>query len=137
MSLTIDNNRLAQQQALPTQSTPAQTTAPATTAPAAAPTATANPSAALISGNAGLTSDLLSVLLQDQSSSTTGTGSASSGPVTLAGVLDQEDQVQSDQSQTDSFTGLDPASAAQSATSTDSFMNGLQDLLDRLSQMPV
>ena len=141
MSLTIDNNRLAQQQALPAQLTAAQTNTAATTAPTAT-TATASPSAQLISGNAGLTSDLLSVLLQDQSGASTGFGTdgtdgTSSGPVTLAGVLDAEDQMQADQSQSDSFTGLDPASAAQSATSTDTFASGLQDLLDRLAQMPV
>lgn len=131
MSLTIDNNRLAQQQALPAKLTTTQTTPDATATPPAA-TATANPAAALISGNAGLTSDLLSVLLQEQSGATTGT---SSGPgLTLAGMLDaqDQDQDQADQAQTDSFTGIDPAAAAQSATSTGSVMSGLQDLLTQL-----
>ena len=105
MSLTIDNNRLAQQQALPTQSAQTQTATAPAAATATTPSATANPSAALISGNAGLTSDLLSVLLQDQSGASSGT---SGGPgFTLAGMLDAQDQVQNDQSQFDSFTGLE------------------------------
>ena len=130
MSLTIDNNRLAQQRTLPAQLATTQTQAATPTAPAVA-TATANPAAALISGNAGLTSDLLSVLLQEQSGATIG---ASSGPgLTLAGMLDAQAQAEANQTQTDSFAGVDPAAAAQSATSTGSVMSGLQDLLDQLS----
>jgi hypothetical protein len=130
MSLTIDNNRLAQQRALPTQLTTAQSNTAAPAAPAAT-TATANQAAALISGNAGLTSDLLSVLLQEQSGAST--GSASGPGLTLAGMLDAQDQAQAQQTQTDSITGLDPSAAAQSATSTDSVRSGLQDLLSQLA----
>lgn len=129
MSLTIDNNRLAQQQALPVQTAQTQTAA-APAAPTSTNSATANPAAALISGNAGLTSDLLSVLLQEQS----GASASSSGPgVTLAGMLDAQAQAQTEQNQQDGITGLDPSMAAQSATSTGSVMSGLQDLLDQLS----
>ena len=154
MSLTINNNSLAQQQALQAQLAPAQTgTAAQTATPATSPvaTTTTDPSAALISGNAGLTSDLLSVLLQDQSNanatsgdpgltlasmldSQAGFGDNMSGPgVTLAGMLDAQDQAQADQTQTDSFSGLDPSMAAQSGTATSSVMGGLQDLLDQLA----
>jgi hypothetical protein len=158
MSLTISNNSLAQQQAVQAQVAPAQTSA--TSQSAASPStatstgATADPSAALISGNAGLTSDLLSVLLQEQSNATgsssgtltladmlddeggtsgTTSGTTSGSDVTLAGMLNAEDQAQTDQTQTDSFVGLDPSLAAQSATSTSDVMGGLQDLLDQLT----
>jgi hypothetical protein len=156
MSLTI-NNTLAQQQAVQAQiastqaATAAQTNAASATSSAAS-SPTTDPSAALISGNAGLTSDLLSVLLQDQSgasggSSTTfagildqqaglqsGTTSASSSaPPTLAGILNQQDQLQAEQSGNSSLTSLDPALAAQSGVATGSVMSGLQDLLDQLA----
>ena len=158
MSLTINNNTLAQQQALQAQLPPAQaSTASQTTAAtpsATAPSATTDPSAALISGNAGLTSDLLSVLLQEQSNASgassgpatladmldsqagvsDGSSGSSTGPgFTLAGMLNAEDQAQSNQTQTDSFSGLDPSMAAQSGTATSSVMGGLQDLLDQLA----
>jgi len=152
MSLTITNNRLVQQQAIQAQT--AQTQGAAATAQssgggnagaaAGGTTATANPSAAMISGNAGLTSDLLSVLLQEQSNTvasgssvatltnlldqqagmqTRPVGSSAIG-TTLAGILNQQDALQN---------GLDPSLATQSAASTGSVMSGLQDLLGQLA----
>jgi len=164
VSLTVANT-LAQQQAIQSQIAAAQTSAPSTasTSDSTASTSSAassNPAAALISGNATLTSDLLSVLLNEQSG-ISDTGS-SGGSVTLAGLLDQQDQI--DQSQggqssllSDFTTGLtatstssssattqqsgtpnlisdlDAASLTQSATSTGSVMDGLQSLLSQLS----
>jgi hypothetical protein len=116
-------------------SAPAATDAAGT--PAESTPAAASPATALISGNAALTSDLLSVLLNEQS------GASSGGGTTLAGILDQQDvidqngtggaaQAQND-TQPDLLNVLDPTSAAQSATSTDSVLSGLQDLLAQLS----
>ena len=124
MSLTVANT-LAQQQAIQSQIAAAQTSAPSTTSSsdstAATSSATAsNPAAALIAGNATLTSDLLSVLLNEQSAATTG---SKGGHLTLAGMLEQQDAA----------SGKDPTSLNQSATSTGNVMNGLQSLLNQLS----
>ena len=138
MSLTVSNT-LAQQQAIQSQIAAAQTAAPssASSSDSTASTSSAsasNPAAALISGNATLTSDLLSVLLNEQSNAS---GSTSpSGGVTLAGILDQQDAI--DQSQDPSaqpslISDLDSASLTQSANSTDNVLGGLQSLLNQLA----
>jgi hypothetical protein len=126
--LTVSNT-LAQQQAIQSQIAAAQASAvaPASTtdsATAQTETAAKNPAAALISGNATLTSDLLSVLLNEQSNASASGGGG--GSLTLAGMLDQQSQAEA-QSQ-DPFNQL-----TQSAGSTGNVMDGLQSLLNQLS----
>jgi len=138
VSLTVSNT-LAQQQAIQSQIAAAQS-APASSASSSDSTAStssasaSNPAAALISGNATLTSDLLSVLLNEQSNASQARG----GSVTLAGIMDQQDAT--DQSQQQEQTGqpsllnqLDTASFTQSASSTGSVMDGLQTLMNQLA----
>ena len=121
MSLTINNN-VTQQHTLQPQVAAAQTTNAAqsptdASGGTAGTSATAEPSAALISGNASLTSDLLSVLLQEQSGMTTSSfgssgssgSSTSGGPgFTLAGMLDAQDQT----TQLQSGNGFDALTSA-------------------------
>jgi len=137
VSLTVANT-LAQQQAIQSQIAAAQTSAASTASTsdstaATSSAASSNPAAALISGNATLTSDLLSVLLNEQSGASSGTGS--SGSLTLAGLLDQQDAI--DQSQKGGpatlLDGFTSGVAATSASSTGSVMDGLQSLLNQLS----
>ena len=139
MSLTVTNNTLAQQQAIQSQIAAAQSTAVSTASTsdstaATSPATASNPAAALISGNATLTSDLLSVLLNEQSGSAS---SSSGGSVTLAGMLDAQDaatQAQMNGGTQPSLVGdLENNALTQSATSTGSVVNGLQSLLEKLA----
>ena len=142
MSLTVSNS-LAQQQAIQSQIAAAQSAAvssasssdgTASTGPAAA----ASPAAALISGNATLTSDLLSVLLNDQATNgQSGSQPSAGGAATLADMLNAQDQAsqgqQGSSGQLSLPTELDTASLSQSAHSTGSVMGSLQSLLTRLT----
>ena len=143
---SITNNTLLQQQALQSQLAATQATAAAQTADttSAAPTtaAAANPATALVSGNAALTSDLLSVLLNEQSGASSGT--SGDGGTTLAQMFDQQDSLNQngagdpaqaqDDAQSNLLAVLDASSTAQSsATSTGSVLSGIQSLLAQLS----
>ena len=137
MSLTVTNNTLAQQQAIQSQIAAAQapsvSTASTSDSTAATSSTTAsNPAAALISGNATLTSDLLSVLLNEQSGSAS---SSSGGSVTLAGILDAQNSTSqtTGTTQPSLVSDLESNSLTQSASSTGSVVNGLQALLEKLA----
>lgn len=139
MSLTVTNSTLARQQAaIQSQIAAAQTAAVSTASSSDSTAATSSaaassPAAQLISGNATLTSDLLSVLLNEQSGGAS--SSSSSGSVTLAGILDSQDaatQAQTDGSGQPSLLG-DLAASTQSASSTGSVVAGLQSLLEKLA----
>ncbi len=158
MSLTVTNNTLAQQQAIQSQLAAAQTSAVSTTSSSdstagTSSTSASSPATALISGNATLTSDLLSVLLNEQSGSAT---SGSSGVTTLAGLLDNQDAATAQQdgtaqpnlfsdlyatqtqtsgtsSEPSLVNDLESASLTQSANSTGSVVDGLQSLLQQLA----
>lgn len=137
MSLSVTNNTLAQQQAIQSQIAAAQAPAVSTTSTsdstaATSSTTASSPAAALISGNATLTSDLLSVLLNEQSGSAS---SSSSGSVTLAGILDAQTAATQTNGTTQPslVTDLESNSLTQSASSTGSVVNGLQSLLEKLA----
>ena len=123
MSLTVSNN-LSQQPAIQTQVAPAKSTASATASGSAAdnsktpqtPTSVAD---ALTSGKAALSSDLLSVLLNEQSNQSV------MPSTTLAGMLDQQDQAIA----TGDTLQFDPTGGGTSAGS-----QTLAGILDQQSQ---
>lgn len=137
MSLTIANT-LAQQQAIQSQIAAAQSSAASSTSSSDSTASTSSASAsstaaALVSGNAALTSDILSVLLNDQAAN----GQPSGGTVTLAGMLDAQDAAtqgqQNSAGQPSLINDLETASLTQSASSTGNVLGGLQSLLQQLT----
>ena len=122
MSLTVNSSPLNQQQALQSQiaatngATATTNSESGATSVAAAPTA-ARTAAAVTSGAATLTSDMLAVLLNDQAS---GGSTAKAAPaMSLAGILDQQDQ----------------ATLAQSGLATSSLLDGIPSLLDQMDSV--
>jgi len=125
MSLTVTNN-LSQQTAVQTQVSKANGATAATPAAAStdnSQTAQAQPSVAdaLISGKANLTSDLLSVLLNEQSNQSILSSTS------LAGMIDQQDQAIA----TGTQLQFDPTGGGSSASSTN--LAGILDQQDQAS----
>ena len=122
MSLTVNSSPLNQQQALQSQiaatnGATAATNSDSGTGATAAAAKPADTAAAVVSGAATLTSDMLAVLLNDQAS---GGSSVKAAPaMSLAGILDQQDQ----------------ATLAQSGLATSSLLDGIPSLLDQMDSV--